>query len=448
MPIGKLNKSSVEAIKPGAADQYLWDRELRGFGVKCTPAGRRVYLVQYRLRGRLGRTRRITIGPHGAITAEQARIEARKLLGLVAGKKDPAESRTRLRMAPSMADLCDRYLKDMELGLVMYRGKVKAASTRQVDKGRIERHIRPLLGRRLVEEMSQTDVEAFMRAVIAGETATDVRTGPHGRAIVKGGRGTAARTVSLLGGMFSHAIRLGWRDRNDNPVRGVDKPKDQMRRLRLTPENYRALGKALSEGRQATLDAQAELLRLEKLIEAQSKDITLAALEAIRFLALSGWRRGEAVTLQWPAFAMSWRIADLAATKSGPSVRLLGQVAADLVRSLKRDGDVRPWVFPGEGNGPYTALQGLFERLRKRAKLPLITMHTLRHSFASEAADLGYSDSTIGALIGHQANTMTSRYIHRADPVLLAAADRIAQHISDLMTGKKTSATVFQAAAA
>jgi hypothetical protein len=269
MPIGKLNKSSVEAITPGTADQYLWDRELRGFGVKCTPAGRRVYLVQYRLHGRRGRTRRITIGPHGAITAEQARVEARKLLGLVAGKKDPAESRTQLRKAPSVADLCDRYLKDSELGLVMYRGKAKAASTKQIDKGRIERHIRPLLGRRLVEEVSRTDVEGFMRSVIAGETATDVRTGRHGRAIVKGGRGTAARTVGLLGGMFSYAIRLGWCDAN--PVRGVDRPKAQQRRRRLSPDNYKALGTAIAAVRRTTLDAQAELLRDGKVVEARSK---------------------------------------------------------------------------------------------------------------------------------------------------------------------------------
>lgn len=445
MALGKITKSSVEAMKPAPVDQYLWDRELKGFGVKCTPGGRRVYVVQYRLHGRRGRTRRITIGAHGVVTAERARTEARKLLGVVAAKDDPAETRTRLRKAPSIGDLCDRYLKDSELGFVMYRGKAKAASTKETDKGRVERHIRPLLGRRLVEEVSRTDIESFMRAVIAGETATDVRTGPHGRAIVKGGRGTAARTVGLLGGMFSYAIKLGWRA--DNPVRGVDRPRDQKRRLRLAPEDYKALGTAISEARQAILEAQAELLGMGKSMEAHSKDITLSGLEAICFLALSGWRRNEAVTLQWPYFVRAWKVVDLSATKSGPSIRPLGQAAADTLKPLKRPDSAR-WVFPGEADDHYTGLPKLFERLRKRAKLPMITLHTLRHSFASEAADLGYSDSTIGALIGHSGTTTTSRYIHIADPVLLAAADRVSQHIADLMVGKGTSKDVLDVAAA
>ena len=91
MPTGHISKRSIDARKPETKDSYLWDDELSGFGLKVTPAGRKVYLVQYRLGGRKGRVRRVTIGVHGRITPEQARIEAKRLLGQVASGEDPAD---------------------------------------------------------------------------------------------------------------------------------------------------------------------------------------------------------------------------------------------------------------------------------------------------------------------------------------------------------------------
>jgi hypothetical protein len=58
----RITKEAVEAALPGPSDIYLWDTKLKGYGLKVTPGGRRVYFVQYRLGGRKGRTRRVTIG--------------------------------------------------------------------------------------------------------------------------------------------------------------------------------------------------------------------------------------------------------------------------------------------------------------------------------------------------------------------------------------------------
>ena len=78
MPNVKLTKRTVEAVEPGAKDIIVWDTELKGFGCKVTPKGRRVYFVYYRTRG--GQQRRPTIGVHGAGTCEQARDTARQWL--------------------------------------------------------------------------------------------------------------------------------------------------------------------------------------------------------------------------------------------------------------------------------------------------------------------------------------------------------------------------------
>src|SRR5665213_227210 len=64
MAVARISKRTVDAAKAQAGDSYVWDRELSGFGLKVTPAGRKVYLVQYRIGGHKGRTRRVTIGPH------------------------------------------------------------------------------------------------------------------------------------------------------------------------------------------------------------------------------------------------------------------------------------------------------------------------------------------------------------------------------------------------
>ena len=99
MPKAKLAKTSVDALEPkrcadgSLADGYLWDAELKGFGCKATPGGKKVFIVQYRVGGRAGKTQRVTLGPHGKITADQARKMARSALGKIADGQDPARTK-------------------------------------------------------------------------------------------------------------------------------------------------------------------------------------------------------------------------------------------------------------------------------------------------------------------------------------------------------------------
>ena len=81
-----------------------------------------------------------------------------------------------------------------------------------------------------------------------------------------------------------------------------------------------------------------------------------------------------------------------------------------------------------------TGFRKLWDRIAKLGELPAdVTPHVLRHSFASLAGDVGYSEPTIAALIGHKGHTITARYMHAADAVLLAAADAVARRTSELM---------------
>jgi integrase len=285
----------------------------------------------------------------------------------------------------------------------------KKASTLAIDKGRVARHIKPLIGRFQVAAVTRDDIEDLLHDVTAGKTAATEKTKPRGLARVRGGRGTANRVVRLLGGIFSYAVKK--KMRADNPVRGVTQHKDGERERRLNAEEYRALGAALRK--------------------AETQNPWPAVIAVIRFLALTGWRSGEALALRWDEIDLSRRTAFLPDTKTGKSARPLSEAACDVLRSLpyQKTGLVFP-ATRGDGDTTMSGFKRQFRNIIKAGGLSLeITPHILRHSFASTAADLGYSDLTIGALIGHKGRSMTSRYAHGADPVLLAACDGVANHV-------------------
>jgi integrase len=394
----KLTKRITDAAVPKAQEFFIWDSELRGFGLRVSPSGHRSFLVQYRARGR---TRRVRIGPYGILTVDDARRKAWALLNGVQHGDDPAEARAIDRKAITLGDFIEKvYLPDTEKGLVTYRGKPKKASTLAVDKGRITRHILPLLGARKVKDIRPGDITDFIEDVAAGKTATDQKTKARGRARVSGGPGTALRTVGLLGGIFSHAVRR--RVVDINPVRGLDKRFTDKRRNRaLAPEEYARLGDVL-------------------LGSAEHP----SAIAAIRFLALSGFRKGEAQSLRRTEIDCDRSFVALRDSKTGPQSRALGQSALDVAK-LHPDG-TGPHIFWGLKPGkPFVGIQKVFERVCKEAELEDVTLHTLRHSFASVAAELGYSEFVIAGLLGHRIGSVTARYSHLPDKSLIAAANAV-----------------------
>lgn len=412
--MARLTKTFVDGLKGGDSDYFMWDEALPGFGVRVWPTGRKVYLAQYRA-GR--RTRRVKIATHGTMTVEEARKAARGVLGDVARGEDPQEERITRRKTLTVKELCERYLEATERGLVLGRsGRPKRASTLYVDRGRISRHIVPLLGSRLVRDLTTPDINRFLRDVTSGKTATIVKTDNlRGKAVVEGGAGTAGRTVSLLGGILSFAVSEGVIDAN--PAAGVKKPASQVRQRRLTPEEYQRLG--------AALDA------------AEHDRDTEQGIQGIRLLALSGCRLGEIVKLRWEEVDEAGSCFRLAETKTAHSVRPMGKPVFDVLRGIVRLKGC-PYVLTGvRGKGSFGGMAGAWDRIVSRASLEDVTPHTLRHSYASMAGDLGYSEPTIAALLGHAAGSVTSRYVHYLDSVLVAAADTVSQQILDHIVGCK-----------
>jgi integrase len=410
----KIGLREVRALKPR---ETIWDAAVAGFGARRQQSPSVSYVLIYRTQE--GRQRWHTIGRHGAPwTPETAREEAKRLLGKVVDGIDPSAVKQAKRKAATVAELCDLYLADAEAGRLLTRRKIpKKASTLTIDRGRIARHIKPLLGQMKVAAVTREDVDGFMHDIASGKTAGNAKTArKRGLARVRGGKGAASRAVGLLGGIFTYAV--GHRMRADNPVRGVIRFADGKRERRLSDDEYKMLGEAL---------------RL-----AEAKHIWPAAVAVARFLALTGWRSGEALELRWADIDLVRRTATLPNTKTGRSVRPLSRAACDILRNRTRLSDL---VFPATRGNTDVIMSGFKKMWKKIAELGKlsadVTPHTLRHSFTSLAADLGYSELTIGALVGHKGRTITSRYIHSADAVLLSAADAIADQTVGRMSGNK-----------
>lgn len=414
----KLTKRAIATIVPDSTrDKCIWDDEVRGFGLRIKSTGVRSFIVQYRNSSRV--SRRITLGKVGVLTVEEARTLAKRALADVIKGGDPADKRSEERKAMTVRQLCHAYVEAADKGLIMgKRGQPKKPSTRYVDQGRITRHILPLLGNRLVRDLTTPDIARFMRSVAAGKTADDIKTCLRGRAIVKGGRGTAARTVGLLGGILSFAVSEGVI--SVNPARGIKRPADERREVRLSTDEYKLLGQALSK--------------------AETRGENPAAILAIKLLALTGCRRGEIERLRWSELDLTGRCLRLANSKEGRSIRPLGRAAIELISGLRKEGE---FVLSERSTSrPFSGLPKAWRRIMAETQLANLTPHGLRHAYASVASDLGYAEPTIAALLGHATRTMTGRYIHHLDAALIAAADIVSDHIAAALDRRSTVADV------
>jgi integrase len=419
---GRIGLRDVRVLKPG---HTIWDSAVPGFAARRQQGSAIAYILKYRTAE--GRQRWHTIGRHGAPwTPDTARTKAQELLGEVAKDRDPAVEKRARRRAMTVDELCDMYLADALAGRVLKRsGAAKKASTLALDGGRIERHIKPLLGTHTVAAITRRDVERFLHDIAEGKTRAQIKTKARGLARVKGGKTAANRSIGLLGAIFTYAVRHGMRA--DNPVHGLQRFADAKRERRLSEEEYAALGAAL--------------------YRAADAHIWPGALAAIRFLAVTGWRRSEALGLRWSEIDLVRRTAILGETKSGRSLRPLSRGACDVLRMMAQFGSGQSnLVFPAtRGEGTMDGFRKFWLRIAKLGGLPAdVTPHVLRHSYASLAADLGYSEPTIAALIGHAGRSVTSRYVHAADAVLLAAADAVADRTRALLGDACSEAQVVQ----
>ncbi len=408
--MAKITKRAIDALQRGAdRDVFLWDSELRGFGIRAKPSGVKTFFIQYR--NIEGRTRRLVLGQYGVLTAEIARHLARKKLTAVADGADPSADRHGVRVGMTVTEVCDWYLEQAEAGRLLGRNRrpIKA-STLKSDRGRIDIHIKPLLGGRLISRMALNDVEGMQADIAAGKSARGRKRGRGGRST--GGPGVASRTISTLRSILGHAARLGIIGKN--PAQGVRQLAVASHKRRLSEDELRRLGRVIR-----TAVAQGE---------------HPTGVSAIRLMLMTGFRRMEVLALKREWYTRSDHCVRFPDTKSGAQIRVLGEAAMDCI-DAQRNRAESAFVFPADwGDGHFIGVVRVLDRICRKVGLEKVTPHVLRHTFASVAGDLGFSELTIAGLLGHSARGITQRYVH-LDTALVVAADRVSMAIATILDG-------------
>jgi integrase len=427
--LAKITKRTVDATKASATDVFVWDSELKGFGLKVTPKGRRIFVVQYWAPALHRVRRRVTLGTYGPLTVEFARDAAQRLMGRVAAGEDPAveaqEGRRTARDA-TVALLSTDYLEDV-------RAKMKAGTAHEYAR-MFKTYIVPKIGKTPVAHVTLREVASIHLAL---------KKKPY----------QANRVLQMFKTFFFWVEARGYRARGTNPCRDIAKYPERSHERFLSVAEVGALGSALYVAERTGLAPAPKLRHHPKSAETakhrpKSADIPKPAnpfaVAAIRFLLLTGWREQEALTLLWSAVDLGRGFATLEDTKTGRSHRPLGAPAAQLLAELPRIAGSR-YVFPGARAGqPLREIKRTWAAARYAAGLDDVRLHDLRHTVASFAVASGHSLYLTGKLLGHARPETTQRYAHLADDARKATADTVSGAIAAALGASANQTPVLE----
>ena len=392
----RITKRTVDSLAPRNRAYFLWDADLTGFGCKVTPAGRKVYVLQYRTRQQnwKGAPKRLTLGKHGELTPDQARKLAADLLLEVKSGVDPSLVRRRSDSV-TVADLMNRFLGEY---LPNKKRPPRASTLRSYDS-LIRCHVVPGLGKKRVSEVATADLERLHQRM---------RATPY----------VANRALTVLQHAFDQAEAWAWRAQATNPAKGVER----------YPELRRGARK------EVMLTAKQMRRLLEAITEEEDQGANPAACAAIRVAFWTGWRIGEVLALEWGNLDLERGVARLVGTKT--AAEEYRQIPAEVIRILENVEKVAgcAFVFPGRGQQEHlTTVKKPWQKIRKRARLDsldglgALRLHDLRHNVVSWDVSRGVPLEIAGRNVGHRSRQATEIYAHFAPDSLKRAADERAR---------------------
>ena len=354
-----------------------WDDDVPQLGLR-TRGARTTWIVQWRSEGK---TRKKTLGAIDGMSREAARQLALAIL-----PEDNALAEAAEVVSQTIADFSEQFLAD---GAATWKpGTIKA------NRQAFCNVINPYLGAKKLGALTRDDVVQWMRGLTCAA-------------------GTINRALAMLSGMMRHAELKGLRPPDSNPCQMLRRHKSSFDATYLEGNDWGRLGAAL----------------------AALKDDFPHEIGCIKFLALTGCRRGEALGLKWDMIDGA-RVA-LPDAKSGPRAIWLGRPAKRLLASFPKS---QTYVF-GEGDEALRSvdLTKVWYVVRARAKLGNLRIHDLRHSFASVAVNAGLDLKVVGGLLGHADLGTTQGYAHLAEKPVQDASKRVGVHLTKALTQKKSA---------
>jgi integrase len=387
----KLTKTLAEAASPRERDYELRDALTPGFLLKVTPAGGKIFMLAYT--NVQGRRRKPAIGRLGELTVEQARAVARDWLADVRRGEDPSAERTQARLAPDMADLCDRFMRE-------YSEPRNRPSTVRGNRDRIRAHILPKLGAMKVQDVTRPHIADLIGSMQATPTA-------------------ANHLLSLLRKMFNLAEVWGYRPDGSNPCRHVPRYPQRSHTRFVTDDEMRRLFAYMDQAEREGLEHPFILL-------------------AIRLQFAFAARKSEILGLRWEWIDFGRRRVAWPDSKTGGMSKPLTDEAAALLEKAPRLAGspyVVPALFSPKAPMPTHTYSGGWARILKRAGVRHYGTHAIRHRAATDIANSGVPTKIGMALTAHKTVTMFMRYVHPEDDAIRAAADKVASRRRDLTDG-------------
>ncbi len=409
----KVTKRNVDALEATGAEYVAWDSDVTGFGVRVRASGAKTYIVQYRAgAGRKAPTRKLTLGPIGKLTAEEARTLAKKAVGAVAHGHDPAGTRADERAALTVSELIDVFLTDH------VEAKRRTATAGHY-KDVLKRIVDPALGSEKATRLKRADVSRLH---------LKWKDTPY----------QANKTLAVVSSMFGFAGKRGLVPEGFNPAKGIEKFSEDGRERFLSTDELVKLGAAI---RKAEMDGVAwdvdESKPTSKHVPKKNRLTVIGphAAGAIRLLLFTGCRLREILHLKWEHVDFERGLILLPESKTGRKTIVLNAPALAVLNGLERVG---PYVVAGDKpKKPRADLKRPWAMVTREAGLDGLRIHDIRHSFASFGAGGGLGLPIVGKLLGHATAVTTARYAHLdADP-LRRASNAIGGQIAAALDGRR-----------
>ena len=405
-----ITKRRIDALKAAEREYFVWDRDLKGFGLRVQPTGEKSYVVKYRAgSGRNAPTRRLTLGPVGKLTPDEARRLCKATLGSVAHGLDPATLKAAERPA-TLKELADLFLSEH---VEAKRKPATASHYRDI----LQRIVLPELGTRQGEKVTTADLARLH---------VRMKKRPY----------QANRMLAVVGSLYAFAGKRRLVPAAFNPARGIDKYPEKGRERFLTADELGRLGDAIREAETVGLPWVIDHTKpTAKHGPKEAKRRTVIdpfAAAAIRLLILTGARLREILKLEWQHVDLERGLLLLPDSKTGAKSIILNAPALAVLAGLKRVGT---HVIAGQSAGtagekPRADLNRPWRAIAKRVGLAGLRIHDLRHTHASFGAGAGLGLPIIGKLLGHARASTTQRYAHLDTDPLRRASDHIGARLA------------------
>ncbi|KND60948.1 Integrase [Candidatus Burkholderia verschuerenii] len=393
----KLTKSAVDAAQAAAQIVELRDTVVPSFLCKITPAGRKVFMLQYRTNA--GERRKPALGQYGELTVEQARSLAQEWLAQVRRGGDPAADKAAARKAPTVRELCTKFMED-------YSRQRNKPSTQAGYQGVVDRNIVPMIGRMKVQDVKRPDV-ALMMKKMAHKPAD------------------ANRTFSVMRRMFNLAEIWGYRPDGTNPCRHVPMFPNERATHLISDEDMGRLFR-----------------QLDKIEDERSENYVIPL--AIRLQFEFAARRSEIVALEWDWIDLENRHVVWPDSKTGGMSKPMSEEAWRLL-SVAPGVEGSPYVLPSPRHAgrhlTTSEYYGGWRRALKAAGATHVGTHGIRHRSATDIANSGIPVKVGMALTAHKTVAMFMRYVHTEDDPVHEAAELVARRRKAIIGDKHVAET-------